>query len=62
MPELIAPDWGVYEQTALRIARDPALADHLKAKLAENLKTAPAFNTAAFTRALEDAYTGLVRP
>lgn len=62
MPELIAPDWSIYEQTALRIARDPALADQLKAKLAANLKTSPAFNTAAFTRALEGAYSGLVRP
>lgn len=61
MPELIAPDWEGYEQTALKIARDPALADHLKVKLAERLKTSPAFNTATFTRALEDAYSGLVR-
>lgn len=62
LPELIAPDWDAYEQTALRIAQDPVRAEHLKAELAENLKTAPAFNTAMFTRALEDACTGLVRP
>ncbi|MCC6914977.1 MAG: tetratricopeptide repeat protein [Rhodospirillaceae bacterium] len=59
MPELIAAGWADYETKALEIARDAKLAADVRAKLAANLKSAPTYDTARFTRALEAAYTAL---
>jgi protein O-GlcNAc transferase len=56
LPELIASSLEDYEALALKIARDPALLDSLKRKLARNRETQPLFNTERFTRYVETAY------
>ena len=56
LPELITTSLDDYERLALRIARDPALAASLRAKLAQNRMTFPLFDTSRFTRHLEAAY------
>lgn len=61
MPELIAADEADYENKALEIARDPALAAALKKKLAAHLKSTPTFDTGHFTRELEAAYDLLAK-
>jgi protein O-GlcNAc transferase len=60
MDELIAPDLKGYEELALLLARDPARLSAIRRKLAENSRTQPLFNTAAFTRDLEWAYANVV--
>jgi predicted O-linked N-acetylglucosamine transferase (SPINDLY family) len=57
LDELIADTAASYEETALRLARDAAAHVALKEKLRRNLQSCPLFNTAAFTRHLETAYT-----
>jgi predicted O-linked N-acetylglucosamine transferase (SPINDLY family) len=59
MPELVAPSLESYEAMALTLARDTAGLEQLKAKLAKNRETSPLFDTARFTRHLEDAFTGI---
>ena len=55
LPELIADTLAVYEQLAMRLAGDPAALRDVRAKLARNRSTHPAFDTARFTRNLEAA-------
>lgn len=57
LPELVAPDYGTYRQIALDLARDPAALARLRARLAENVKTEPLFDTALFCRNIEAAYS-----
>lgn len=57
MPELIARDPDDYERKALALARDRNAVVRLKAKLQANLRTCPLFDTARYTRALEDVFT-----
>jgi predicted O-linked N-acetylglucosamine transferase (SPINDLY family) len=56
MPELIAPDLAAYEARALELARDAGGLAAIRAKLQDKRHTAPLFDTARTTRAIEDAY------
>ncbi|HXJ01959.1 MAG TPA: tetratricopeptide repeat protein [Micropepsaceae bacterium] len=56
MEDMIAPSLAAYESMALGFARDPAALRAIRARLAANLRTAPLFDTARFTRDLESAY------
>ena len=56
LPELIAQSEGDYEALAVKLAQDPALLTSIRAKLAANRLTQPLFDTAAYTRHLEQAY------
>jgi predicted O-linked N-acetylglucosamine transferase (SPINDLY family) len=67
LPELIAEDMASYEAMAVALARDPARLAGLRARLTANRSTAPLFDTAASTRAIEAAYetmmaSGLTSP
>ena len=57
LPELIAHSPEEYARVALELARDPEKLAALKTKLAELRTNSPLFDTARFTRYLEDAYT-----
>jgi predicted O-linked N-acetylglucosamine transferase (SPINDLY family) len=57
MPELVAQSLTDYEAIAAELAMDPQRLAQTKAKLMRNRVTEPLFNTPAFTRALEGAYT-----
>jgi predicted O-linked N-acetylglucosamine transferase (SPINDLY family) len=57
IPELIAASLADYEKQALALARDPAALAALKAKLSANRRSLPLFDTARYTRTLEDAFT-----
>jgi protein O-GlcNAc transferase len=56
LPELIALSLQAYEQLALRLANDRNALGEIRAKLARNRTTHPAFDTAGFTRDLEAAF------
>ena len=56
LPELVTHASGEYEALALRLAREPALLNAVRGKLAANIRTAPLFDTARFTRNMEAAY------
>jgi protein O-GlcNAc transferase len=56
MPELIAENQEAYEALALTLARQPDRLATLRARLAEKKRSAPLFDTARTTRALEAAY------
>ncbi len=58
--ELITTSFADYEASAIKIARDPGLLAALKAKMAANRDSCPLFDTAAFTRDLEQAYSTMV--
>jgi predicted O-linked N-acetylglucosamine transferase (SPINDLY family) len=57
LPELVTESLADYETLALKLARESATLKALRQKLAVNRRTAPLFDTAATTRALEAAYT-----
>jgi predicted O-linked N-acetylglucosamine transferase (SPINDLY family) len=57
MPELVTESLADYEALALALSREPRRLQALRAKLATHRATAPLFDTAATTRALEAAYT-----
>lgn len=54
--ETIVPSMAEYETLAVRLAGDPVRLASIRAKLAQNRKTAPLFDTVRFTRHLEAAY------
>jgi predicted O-linked N-acetylglucosamine transferase (SPINDLY family) len=56
LPELIADSPESYEALALRLARDRDALAALRNRLARNRATQPLFDTARYTRNLEDAY------
>ena len=56
LPELIAENTADFERLAVKLAREPALLESLRQKLAANRKTMPLFDTLTFTRNLEVAY------
>jgi predicted O-linked N-acetylglucosamine transferase (SPINDLY family) len=58
LPELIAPDLTSYQAMALKLARNPAALNAVRAKLAD--KDKPLFDTARFTRNLEAAYLAML--
>lgn len=55
LPELVTHDLAGYEARALELARDPALLAAFRARLRASRHTAPLFDMARFTRALESA-------
>jgi predicted O-linked N-acetylglucosamine transferase (SPINDLY family) len=59
LPELVTTTQQAYEALAVRLATQPAQLASLRAKLAQQRKTAPLFDTARFTRNLEAAYTAM---
>ncbi len=60
LPEMIAETLADYEARAAEIAGNPALLDGARAKLAAIAAT-PLFDTARYTRDLEDAYVAMLR-
>jgi len=56
LPELITTSLQDYEALALKLARDPALLDAVKTKLARNRDSFPLFDTPRFTRYIEEGY------
>ena len=59
LPELVTETPAEYEALALALARDPARLAALRARLDDNRKTAPLFDTARYCRHLERAYTAM---
>jgi protein O-GlcNAc transferase len=59
LPELITCSLTDYEALALALGRDPTRLGAIRAKLKENVKTGPLFDTARFTRHLEAAYVAM---
>lgn len=57
LPELIAPSLEAYEALALKLARDPGALGLLRAKVEASGKTSPLFDTARYTRHLEQVFT-----
>lgn len=60
LPELIAPDMAAYETLALELAANPERLRAIREKLVRNRQTTPLFDTARFTRNLEDAYRAML--
>ena len=56
LPELITSTQEQYESVAIELATDPEKLKIIKDKLADNLATAPLYDTPLFTRHLESAY------
>jgi predicted O-linked N-acetylglucosamine transferase (SPINDLY family) len=59
LPELAVQSLQQYEQTALRLAREPAMLAAFKARLAHNRDTCALFDTSRFVRNLESAYIAM---
>lgn len=57
LPELVTSSAADYENLAVSLATDPARLAALKQRLADGRLTSPLFNTAAFAKNLEEAYT-----
>jgi len=56
LPELITNSQEQYENLAIELAMNPQKLEAIKLKLANNLSTAPLFDTPLFTKNLEAAY------
>ncbi len=56
LPELITDSPAAYEALALKLATIPAFLAEMKAKLAQNRRATPLFDTARFARNIERAY------
>ncbi|UAB77291.1 tetratricopeptide repeat protein [Erythrobacter sp. SCSIO 43205] len=56
LPELITPNWQAYEELIVDLAGDKTRRDSFSAKLAMARGTAPMFDTALYTRHLEDGF------
>lgn len=61
LAELITHSLSDYRDLGARLARDPARLGALRARLAENRRSAPLFDSARFTRHLEAAYHAMWR-
>jgi predicted O-linked N-acetylglucosamine transferase (SPINDLY family) len=59
LPELIAGSLADYHDLALRLARDAAARAALRAKIADGRKSSALFDTAQFTRHLEQALAAM---
>ena len=56
LPELVAENAETYQRQAVQLAGDPFLLGQYRARLADSRLSCPLFDTARFTRHLEDAY------
>ena len=56
LPELVTKGATDFESLAVKLAKDPAALEKLRARLAKARQSSPLFDTAAFTRNLETAY------
>ena len=56
MPELVTSTVSDYENLAISLAQSPERLSAMKAKLAQNRKAKPLFDTARYTRNLERAF------
>jgi predicted O-linked N-acetylglucosamine transferase (SPINDLY family) len=56
LPELISDSLEAYERAGVLLVTEPARLAALRARLAENRRSAPLFDTESYTRALEEAY------
>jgi len=61
MPELVTGDLADYEALALRLSSTPGLLADLRTRLACNRASHPLFDTARFTRNIENAYLRMRR-
>ena len=61
LSELVTDNLADYEALALKLARDPLMMGDVRTRLAFNRLNSPLFDTARFTRHLEQAYTTMVR-
>ncbi|MGE0734754.1 MAG: tetratricopeptide repeat protein [Alphaproteobacteria bacterium] len=61
LPDLVKDSLPAYEAAAVDLARDPAAAAALRARLAVNRTTTPLFDSERFTRNLEAAYEEMMR-
>ncbi len=61
VPELIAPDWHRYEQSALTLARQPEMLRSLRQRLRTHRATCSLFDTPRLARALEAAFDAMYR-
>jgi predicted O-linked N-acetylglucosamine transferase (SPINDLY family) len=58
--DLLVDDAAAYEARAIELARDPARLARVRTRLAQARRTAPLFDTPAYARALEQAYSELL--
>ncbi|MDB5866433.1 MAG: repeat-containing protein [Betaproteobacteria bacterium] len=56
LPELVAADSGEYQALAVRLAREPARLEALRARLAANRDSCALFDTPRYVKHLESAY------
>ena len=61
LPDLVTSSLAEYETLACKLATDPALMASVRARLAQNRRTHPLFDTDRFRRSIEAAYTMMVR-
>ncbi len=57
LPELVTTSVEEYEKLAIELATQPERLTQIKQKLAQNRSSMPLFNTALYTRHIEEAYT-----
>lgn len=62
LAELVTYSLVDYERLALRLASEPDLFEELRARVARARDASPLFDSAAFTRALEQLYADIARP
>jgi len=60
LPELVTESQAEFEQLAVELAHDAQRCQALRQRLQQNRMTAPLFNTHAYTRHLEAAYSAMV--
>jgi predicted O-linked N-acetylglucosamine transferase (SPINDLY family) len=60
LPELVTTTPAEYESLAVELALDPERLGRIRERLAGNRLTKPLFDTAAFTRHIEAAYTAMM--
>lgn len=56
LPELVTDSWEEYEALAVELANNPDQIGKIRLKLNQNRLTAPLFDTALFTKHIENAY------
>ena len=59
LPELVTESMSAYEARALELAQDAAQLSALRAKLAQNRRSQPLFDTARATQGLETAFLAM---